>query len=829
MAFHVACPITCNKICFCDLGFPRALRAHQARHAFLHDVFSLSAFLPHPSPAAPLPRDHHHDTLQVAVPKLLKPPPPPPPEADDAALLLSAQSKRVALQAEAAFASLAAEDFATKFETGEHILTDALRDVGGDQGLTHANVMCRMCFQGENEGSERSRKMLSCKDCGKKYHRSCIKNWGKRRDLFHWNSWTCPSCRICEVCHRTGDPNKFMFCKRCDSAYHCYCQQPPHKTVGTGPYLCPKHTKCHSCGSTVPGNGLSLRWFLGYTCCDACGRLFTKGNYCPVCLKVYRDSESTPMVCCDVCQRWVHCHCDGISDEKYMQFQVDNNLQYVCATCRGECYQVKDLEDAVKELWRRRDEIDQDLIASLRAAAGLPTDEELYYVSSDDEENSSIMLKNDFGRSLKFSLKGVVDKSAKKPKDYGKKFSTKKHMKKKGLQMIHINNEETNENLEDFQDAKLNNICLHADKIQMVDHSTEERDQGACQVVLANHGEGTCSVNQPGALKRKFVDNVTMSSEDKTPRIVKLKSSNSQDNSRKGSGNSNAMRAPKLVIHLGRNKNPSNSPISDSSSHQREHELNSSQGEENDLSVRIKSHGHAISEGNKPNLGKVTPEVYVPDKFMRRSVADGEEPTSQKASTLIGKRNIVAIGPVKESISSRSDRVSSRNQLVKFPDVSSKVPENVSKKHDMLVQNDSKPLLKLKFKNPYFENPSSWVTQNDDEKSLVKGQRSKRKRSSNLEKLALQDKDTSRTEQGHSVDASMDANWILKRLGKDAIGKRVEVHQPSDNSWHRGTVADVIEGKSKVSINLDDGRSKTVELGKHGVRFVPKKQKQSKK
>jgi hypothetical protein len=51
---------------------------------------------------------------------------------------------------------------------------------------------------------------------------------------------------------------------------------------------------------------------LGHTCCDACGRLFVKGNYCPVCLKVYRDSEATPMVCCDFCQRWVHCQCDGI-------------------------------------------------------------------------------------------------------------------------------------------------------------------------------------------------------------------------------------------------------------------------------------------------------------------------------------------------------------------------------------------------------------------------------------------------------------------------------------------------------------------------------------
>ena len=28
------------------------------------------------------------------------------------------------------------------------------------------------------------------------------------------------------------------------------------------------------------------------------------------------------------------------SDEKYLQFQVDGNLQYQCPMCRGECYQV---------------------------------------------------------------------------------------------------------------------------------------------------------------------------------------------------------------------------------------------------------------------------------------------------------------------------------------------------------------------------------------------------------------------------------------------------------------------------------------------------------
>lgn len=28
------------------------------------------------------------------------------------------------------------------------------------------------------------------------------------------------------------------------------------------------------------------------------------------------------------------------SDDKYQEFQADQNLQYKCAACRGDCYQV---------------------------------------------------------------------------------------------------------------------------------------------------------------------------------------------------------------------------------------------------------------------------------------------------------------------------------------------------------------------------------------------------------------------------------------------------------------------------------------------------------
>ena len=47
-------------------------------------------------------------------------------------------------------------------------------------------------------------------------------------------------------------------------------------------------------------------------------------------------------------------------------------------------------------------------------------------------------------------------------------------------------------------------------------------------------------------------------------------------------------------------------------------------------------------------------------------------------------------------------------------------------------------------------------------------------------------------------------------------------------SRHKGVVTDIVEGTSKLYVTLDDGKVKTLELRKQGVRFVPQKQKRSK-
>ncbi|XVF22939.1 hypothetical protein REPUB_Repub12eG0214100 [Reevesia pubescens] len=868
MAFHVACPITCRRICFCSLGFPRNLQSPNSKNGFLQEVIAVEDFLKDPWGV----RVSREGTVQVPVPKVS-----PVPVGDgcggdgggvdavEEAASVSAQAKRLALQRKAAAAMVAAEDYARRVESGD-IAVASKNSAVEEQGQFNSNVMCRMCFMGENEGSERARRMLSCRNCGKKYHRSCLKSWAQHRDLFHWSSWTCPYCRTCEVCRSTGDPTRLMFCKRCDGAYHCYCQHPSHKNVTSGPYLCPKHTKCHSCGSNVPGNGLSVRWFLGYTCCDACGRLFVKGNYCPVCLKVYRDSESTPMVCCDVCQRWVHCQCDGISDEKYLQFQVDGNLQYKCATCRGECYQVTDLEDAVQELWKRRDIADRDLIASLRAAAGLPTQEEIFSISpySDDEENGPVMSKNEFGRSLKFSLKGIADKSPKKSKEYGKKSSSKKYPKKKVYQTSLISKGESQVSFEGNQDIQSQGYTLGEDNINEVASQIIEGQDISSPVA------GICSTNQPGVLKHKLVDEVMVSDEDRTSRVLKIKSNkphdlDSGDDNGKHGSKSKTVKAKKLVINLGARKiNVTNSPMSDASIFQREQDVisyngvqdanqrrmddkfldrrdstdKSGDGDRVDLSTKSRGVKIAGREGNLIKFGKIRSEIpELRSKVGAANNSDGygivpPEHTrfaSGKGSS-DGSRLVAA--PSVEVSTLRGGKVMSGKQLEDRADTYGGSNEDYDRTPVLKsLPKDPKLSLKFKLKKPNIENQNSRV-HSEEEKSSIKGQRSKRKRPSPFMEKSLfnedEDLDVTQSQQDSLMDGMMDASWILKKLGKDAIGKRVEIHQASDNSWHKGAVTDIVEGTSTLSVMLDDGRMKTLELGKQGVRFVLQKQKRSK-
>ncbi|KAL0411338.1 UNVERIFIED_CONTAM: hypothetical protein Slati_3723500 [Sesamum latifolium] len=485
-----------------------------------------------------------------------------------------------------------------------------------------------------------------------------------------------------------------------------------------------------------------------------------------------------------------------------MQFQVDGNLQYVCPTCRGECCQIRNLEEAVQELWRRRDEADRDLIASFRAAAGLPTEEEIFDISpfSDDEE-SGPMLKNEYSR-LKFSLKGLGDKSPRKSKEV-----------LVGTLMVHL------DILQAISRMKKCNFLVNL----------------LVSPVAGDLTDGVSAANEGVVSKHKNVDEVTTTNVTKASRTIKIKSSQShgltnREESGTNSGGPKTTQGPKLVIHLGgRTRNAASPPRSEGSSFKRSQELPSSNGVEDTSQLKHPeyidrpdtgskfgdSKGHKIDHTDQIKGAKLRQKdshlikfkngnselSNISSKLTGGEFADGYESVSPKNTySILGKRG------TEDSASVRS---------------SSEVPASTK---------DRKPFLKFKIpKNSNSGNqnvPSNFSTgtQNPlplpgkEEITYTRGQRSKRRRPGQGDEDATQWRED-------TMKDFTDANWILQKLGKDAAGKRVEVHQASNKSWHRGTVVEVFEGTSVVSIAFDDGKTKSFELGKQGIRFVSQKQK----
>ncbi|KAG2329266.1 hypothetical protein Bca52824_000446 [Brassica carinata] len=659
MAFHVACPITCRKICDCLLGFPRNLHGKEAKDSFLSEIHSLQRLLPDPWDA----RVSKEGTVQIHVPKLpLSDTGPPHVAARDAGVDDSVEEVAVSRQGRhTVVLKRAVENHASDdFEIGVNELNE------GDHDNDSASVTCSMCYMVEVGKSERA-KMLSCKCCGKKYHRNCLKHWAQHRDLFNWSSWACPSCRTCEACGTSGDPKKLMFCKRCDDAYHCDCQQPRHKTVSSGPYLCPKHTKCYSCGSKVPGNGQSLRWFLGHTCCDACGRLFVKGNYCPVCLKLLPYTIRYLFTGTRKQHQWcVVTFASAGSIARVMESVSSgwkSSIQVFYLS--RESYQVKDLEDAVQEIWKRKDIEDKELIASLRASAR----------------------------------------------------------------------------------------------------------------VVGQTG-GAPVINQRGSVERKVAEKAMASGEEEKPlRVLRIKSSRPQDSDSekigKHSKEQSPVKAKKLVISIGPRKAGVTKPMSCDSS-----KLAS---KSNGKHVRVQSEETASQEEQQRSLLRKSSE--------EKRGSQGEVGTSK------GEGGGDSNGAQQE------------------------------------LQKDSRRLLKLKIKTHNPESQEREAPRIVYERSKSgKGHRSKRKRASPpAEKSAFnEDEDVSLSREDSLLDEMLDASWILKKLGKDAKGKKVQIHEASDDTWEKGVVSEVGGGgTSKLMVTLENGKVKTVELGKQGVRFVAQKQKRT--
>eukprot|EP00112_Aurelia_sp_Birch-Aquarium-sp1_P008034 Seg1879.2 transcript_id=Seg1879.2/GoldUCD/mRNA.D3Y31 product="PHD finger protein 10" protein_id=Seg1879.2/GoldUCD/D3Y31 len=209
---------------------------------------------------------------------------------------------------------------------------------------------CGICLKGaETNKKGIPEDLVNCSFCENSGHPSCLDMNRQLVLVIKTYPWQCMECKTCTLCSNPHDEEHMMFCDNCDRGYHSYCVG--LKNIPDGRWVCEKCGKCASCLSRQPcPDGTPGKWreefkrsreggdaeFLQFHC-HKCSKLFRAGNFCPVCLKVYRsDEKDLPMVCCDCCDRWIHTDCDDIDDQRYQELSKDSSAQYKCVICRGE-------------------------------------------------------------------------------------------------------------------------------------------------------------------------------------------------------------------------------------------------------------------------------------------------------------------------------------------------------------------------------------------------------------------------------------------------------------------------------------------------------------
>uniref|UniRef100_A0A8C5QSE0 [histone H3]-lysine(4) N-methyltransferase n=1 Tax=Leptobrachium leishanense TaxID=445787 RepID=A0A8C5QSE0_9ANUR len=190
-------------------------------------------------------------------------------------------------------------------------------------------LLCLLC------ASRGRHEFLHCQVCCEPFHTFCLGE-NERPLPEHERSWCCRRCKFCNVCGRKGKTKKpLLQCELCQTSYHVNCLgpnyplKPPSSSEG---WVCSTCIRCKSCGTSVEGDAKPPE---GSSLCAECSVLYEKGNFCPICIRCYEESDfESQMIQCVKCEKWVHARCEGLSDEGYeFLSNLPESVVYTCSPC----------------------------------------------------------------------------------------------------------------------------------------------------------------------------------------------------------------------------------------------------------------------------------------------------------------------------------------------------------------------------------------------------------------------------------------------------------------------------------------------------------------
>jgi zinc finger protein ubi-d4 len=105
---------------------------------------------------------------------------------------------------------------------------------------TTTSKYCDFCLGNETENKKTGSReeMVSCADCGRCGHPSCLQFTPNMIISVKKYPWQCIECKSCGICGTSDNDDQLLFCDDCDRGYHMYCLSPPLSEPPEGSWSC---------------------------------------------------------------------------------------------------------------------------------------------------------------------------------------------------------------------------------------------------------------------------------------------------------------------------------------------------------------------------------------------------------------------------------------------------------------------------------------------------------------------------------------------------------------------------------------------------------------
>ncbi|KAL0109702.1 hypothetical protein PUN28_014615 [Cardiocondyla obscurior] len=111
---------------------------------------------------------------------------------------------------------------------------------GGKSSAAQPSPYCDFCLGDarENKKTGGSEELVSCSDCGRSGHPTCLQFTANMIVSVRKYRWQCIECKCCSICGTSDNDDQLLFCDDCDRGYHMYCLSPPLASPPEGSWSC---------------------------------------------------------------------------------------------------------------------------------------------------------------------------------------------------------------------------------------------------------------------------------------------------------------------------------------------------------------------------------------------------------------------------------------------------------------------------------------------------------------------------------------------------------------------------------------------------------------